>query len=103
MVPNFEALEAWAGKRGLPTADRAALLERPEALAAYQEVVDGVNATLARFEAVKKFRLIAEPFTISGGELTPTLKVKRRVIEQRFAALLAEIYEEASPAAAPEQ
>jgi long-chain acyl-CoA synthetase len=103
MVPNFEALEAWAGKRGLPTADRAALLERPEAVAAYQEIVDGVNATLARFEAVKKFRLIAEPFTISGGELTPTLKVKRRVIEQRFAALLAKIYEEASPAAAPEQ
>jgi len=103
MVPSFEALEAWAGQHGLASADRAALLKRADVAAVYQEVVDRVNATLARFEAVKKFRLIAEPFTISGGELTPTLKVKRRVIEQRFAGLLAEMYEEAPPAAAPEQ
>ncbi|OFV79545.1 MAG: hypothetical protein A2Y78_06250 [Acidobacteria bacterium RBG_13_68_16] len=102
IVPGFEALDAWAGKRGLPTADRAALLERPEVQAAYQEVVDGVNANLARFETIKRFRLIAEPFTISGGQLTPTLKVKRRVIEQRFAALLAAMYEEGSPATSPE-
>jgi len=102
MVPNFEALAGWAAAHGLPTADRAALLERPEVQAAYQEVVDGVNANLARFETVKKFRLIGEAFTISGGQLTPTLKVKRRVIEQRFAALLAEMYEEASPIPAPE-
>ena len=102
VVPNFEALEGWAAARGLPIADRAALLERPEVLAAYQEVVDGVNANLARFETVKKFRLVGEAFTISGGQLTPTLKVKRRVIEQRFAALLAAMYEEASPVARPE-
>jgi long-chain acyl-CoA synthetase len=103
MVPNFEALERWAAAHGLPTADRAALLVRPEVLAAYQEVVDVVNANLARFETVKKFRLIGEAFTISGGQLTPTLKVKRRVIEERFAALLAEMYEEAPPPAAPEK
>jgi long-chain acyl-CoA synthetase len=101
IVPNFEALEAWAAKRKLPTAERTALLERPEVLAAYQEVVDGVNANLARFETVKKFRLIGEAFTISGGQLTPTLKVKRRVIEERFAALLAAMYEDAPPAARP--
>jgi long-chain acyl-CoA synthetase len=94
IVPNFEALEAWAGKHGLPATDRAALVERPEVLAAYQDVVDGVNANLARFETVKRFRLITEAFSISGGQLTPTLKVKRRVIEQRFAPLLAAMYEE---------
>ena len=103
MVPNFEALDAWAKQRGLPAADRAALLERPEVAAAYQDVVDGVNANLARFETIKKFHLVAEPFTISGGQLTPTLKVKRRVIEQRFASLLAAMYEEGSPATSPER
>jgi len=102
IVPNFEALDAWAAKKGLPTADRTTLLERPDVQAAYQEVVDGVNVNLARFETIKRVRLIAEPFTISGGQLTPTLKVKRRVIEQRFATLLAAMYEEGSPAAAPE-
>jgi long-chain acyl-CoA synthetase len=103
MVPNFEALDPWAKQRGLPAADRAALLERPEVAAAYQDVVDGVNANLARFETIKKFHLVVEPFTISGGQLTPTLKVKRRVIEQRFASLLAAMYEEGSPATSPER
>jgi long-chain acyl-CoA synthetase len=56
-----------------------------------------VNHDLARFETVKKFRLVPEPFTISGGELTPTLKVKRRVVETRYSAILASLYaEEAS-------
>jgi long-chain acyl-CoA synthetase len=94
IVPNFEALDAWAGKRDLPIADRATLLERPEVQAAYQDVVDGVNSTLARYETIKKFRLVKEAFSISGGHLTPTLKVKRRVIEQRFAHLLSAMYEE---------
>jgi long-chain acyl-CoA synthetase len=97
IVPNFETLQAWAARRGLPTSDPAALLERPEVIAAYQEVVDGVNANLARFETVKKFRLVPEAFTISGGHLTPTLKVKRRVIEERFARLLEAMYEEGPP------
>jgi long-chain acyl-CoA synthetase len=103
IVPGFEALDGWARQRGLPTGDRATLLERPEVQTAYQEVVDGVNASLARFETIKKFRLITEAFTISGGQLTPTLKVKRRAIEQRFAALLAAMYEEGSQATSPEQ
>jgi long-chain acyl-CoA synthetase len=98
VVPNFEALETWARGRGIAAADRLELLRRPEVLAAYQEIVDGVNANLARFETVKKFRLIAEPFTISDGQLTPTLKVKRRVIAQRYGARLAEMYEEGAPA-----
>jgi long-chain acyl-CoA synthetase len=98
IVPNFEALETWARGRSLAGADRLALLRRSEVVAAYQEIVDGVNASLARFETVKKFRLIAEPFTIVDGQLTPTLKVKRRVIAQRYGAVLAEMYEEGSPA-----
>jgi len=102
IVPNFEALDAWATKRGVPAKDRSALLGRPDLLAAYQEVVDGVNANLARYETIKRFRLIAEPFTISGGQLTPTLKVKRRVIEQRYAALLRVMYEEGAAGTPPE-
>ncbi|HVN33270.1 MAG TPA: long-chain fatty acid--CoA ligase [Thermoanaerobaculaceae bacterium] len=94
IVPNFEALDVWATKRGVPAGDRVALLTRPDVLAAYQEMVDGVNANLARYETIKRFRLIAEPFTISGGQLTPTLKVKRRVIEERFALLLSAMYGE---------
>jgi long-chain acyl-CoA synthetase len=94
IAPNFEALNHWAAERGLSAETPAGLIARQEVEAAYQEVVDGVNHNLARFESVKKFRLVAEPFTIAGGELTPTLKVKRRVVEKRFGGLLTSMYEE---------
>jgi long-chain acyl-CoA synthetase len=99
IVPNFEALNDWAAKRGLPVTAPAELIVRPEVEAAFQEIVDGVNQNLARFESVKRFRLVAEPFTIGGGELTPTLKVKRRVVEKRYGALLASMYEESAAGA----
>jgi len=58
-----------------------------------QKAVDAVNADLAQVETVKKFHVLAEPLSIDGGELTPTLKVKRRVIYQRFAAAIEAMYE----------
>jgi long-chain acyl-CoA synthetase len=94
LVPTFESLLAWAARRGLPTSDTAVLLAQPEVLALYQGIVEEVNGELARFETIKKFRLLAQPFTMDGGELTPTLKVKRRVIEERFGALLDAMYRE---------
>ena len=68
------------------------MLARPEVAAAFQAVVDAVNRDLARFEAVKKFRLVPEPLTMDKGELTPTLKVKRRVVEKRYAHLIEALY-----------
>jgi len=67
IVPNFETLGRWAAERGLPAATPAELIARPEVLAAYQEIVDGVNKDLARFESIKKFRIVAEAFTIAAG------------------------------------
>jgi long-chain acyl-CoA synthetase len=94
LVPAFEALFAWAAERGLPTGDARALLEHPDVRGLYEGIVEEVNGELARFETIKKFRLLAQPFTMDGGELTPTLKVKRRVIEERYGALLEEMYRE---------
>jgi long-chain acyl-CoA synthetase len=92
LVPSFEELERWAAHRGFDAGDRTALLARPEVAAAFQAVVDAVNRDLARFEAVKKFRLVPEPLTMDKGELTPTLKVKRRVVEKRYAHLIEALY-----------
>jgi long-chain acyl-CoA synthetase len=92
LVPSFEELERWAKERGIDAADRAALLARPDLVAAFQAVVDEVNRGLARFEAVKRFRLVTEPFTMDQGELTPTLKVKRRVVEKKYAAAIESLY-----------
>jgi long-chain acyl-CoA synthetase len=94
IVPAWENLERWAAQHGVTDADRAALLSRPEVVAAFQAAVDAANHGLARFETVKKFRIVAEPFTIGGGELTPTLKVKRRVVAARYEAVLSAMYGE---------
>jgi long-chain acyl-CoA synthetase len=59
-----------------------------------QDHIERVNHDLARFETVKKFRILAEDFSVEGGELTPTLKVKRRVIQDRYEDLIDQFYEE---------
>jgi len=92
IVPSYEGLANWAKERGVQASDPKALIESDEVIQAYQEVVSEVNRDLARFETVKKFRLVAEPFTISAGELTPTLKVKRRAVEARYSDVLATMY-----------
>ena len=94
IVPNPEPLARWAQEHGLPASDVRSLLDKPEVLAAYQKIVDDVNRNLARFETIKKFRLLPESFSIAGGELTPTLKVKRRVVERRHQEVLASMYTE---------
>lgn len=97
LVPNFEELARWAQAKGIPVADREALVEHPAVLELYQGIADEVNRNLARFETIKKFRLLTQPFTMDGGELTPTLKVKRRVILQRFGHLIEAMYSEGEP------
>jgi long-chain acyl-CoA synthetase len=92
LVPSFEALERFAAERGFDASDRAELLARPEVVAAFQEVIEAANRDLARFEAIKRFRLISEPLSMDKGELTPTLKVKRRVVEKRDASRIESLY-----------
>jgi long-chain acyl-CoA synthetase len=68
--------------------------DRPEIVAEVQRAVDAANADLARVEQVKKFRILPRPFGIDTGELTPTLKVKRRVIAEKFGHEIEAMYRE---------
>jgi long-chain acyl-CoA synthetase len=70
-------------------ADRVA---RPEVQAHFQAAVDAANAELPRWEQIKRWSAVPVEFTPEGGELTPTLKLKRRVIADRYAALIEELY-----------
>ena len=63
-------------------------------IALYQEVVDALNRELSQFERIKKFALLPAEFTIASGELTPTLKVKRKVVEQRWKDAIEGLYGE---------
>jgi|CXWL01.1.fsa_nt_gi long-chain acyl-CoA synthetase len=91
IVPDFETLEAWAKGQGLPS-DRAALLAHPKVKAIFKAGVDSVNEHLAKYEHIIAWELVGNEFTIDGGELTPTLKVKRRVINEKYKATLDRLY-----------
>jgi long-chain acyl-CoA synthetase len=90
--PNFAALEGWARREGVVAGSRAALVADGRVLALYGELVSEVNATLASFETVKRFRIVAEEWAQETGELTPSMKLKRRVITERYASAIAELY-----------
>ena len=95
IVPAFEELVRWAEDAGLETTDPEELTALPDVVRLFGDIVEGENGVLARFEQVKAFRLLSRPLSVETGELTPTLKVKRRVIERRFAALIDAMYEQA--------
>jgi long-chain acyl-CoA synthetase len=87
-----EALPDWAAERGLPT-DMASLSQSDAARELVQEVVDGVNAERSRYEQIKRFVILPRDFTMDDDELTPTLKLKRRVVASHFGPELGELYE----------
>jgi long-chain acyl-CoA synthetase len=92
VVPNRDPLTAWAKERGLPADDYDRLLGHVDAVAKIEREVMGNLRDLASYETPKKFVLIRDDFTIENGELTPTLKVKRRVVEKKYADRIEAVY-----------
>ncbi len=86
-----EFFEAWAKQHG-KEGTIAELVDDPDLQAEIQQAIDAANALVSKAEAVKAFRILPVDFTIEGGELTPTLKVKRRVVSDRYADAIASIY-----------
>ncbi|MBV8205886.1 MAG: long-chain fatty acid--CoA ligase [Acidobacteria bacterium] len=84
IAPNFGPLEAWASERGMAHAGRGELIAEPAVQGLYQGIVDRLNDSLAQFEKLKKVLIVPDEFSIAGGEITPTLKLRRRVVEERY-------------------
>jgi long-chain acyl-CoA synthetase len=101
VVPNWEQLEKWAKYKNLIWTDRAQLLQMPTVHAKMEKEVAEELQGLARFEMPKKIALLENDFSIERGELTPTLKVKRRVIDQTYKSVIDSLYiNEAEPVGA---
>jgi long-chain acyl-CoA synthetase len=100
--PNFGALEEWARENNVAFASRAELVANPKTQALYEGIVEGINGNLARFEKLKRVMLVADEFTIDNGVLTPTLKLRRRVIEERYKKQIDELYAQAETTAVPQ-
>jgi long-chain acyl-CoA synthetase len=90
--PNFAALEGWAKGQGIAAGDHAALVKDAKVVKAYQEIVDKVNMGLANFESMKRMSIVPEEWSVEDGTLTPSLKLKRRVVERKYAKEIDEFY-----------
>ena len=93
IVPDFEALKEYALNRGITYANDADLIAVPEIHKLIDENIDTLQRDLANFERVRRFTLLNKPFTIEGGELTPSLKVRRKIVEERYAHLIEGMYQ----------
>ena len=86
-----ETFPAWAEKHG-KTGQVSDLLQDGDLVGAVQDAVDKANKTVSRAESIRKFKILAEEFTVEGGELTPTLKLKRNVVHERFSDDIENLY-----------
>jgi long-chain acyl-CoA synthetase len=95
--PNLAALKDWAKENGV-AGDAQALVKDAKVLAEYKRIVSTVNTTLAPFEILKRIAVVAEEWSVEGDELTPSMKLKRRVVEKRYAAEIADFYKDETAA-----
>jgi long-chain acyl-CoA synthetase len=92
VVPNFEKIEAFARTAGIPFQSREDLVKNPEIVDFVFKEINAATPELASFERIKKIALLPSDFTIESGELTPTMKVKRNVVEVRYKEQIDRLY-----------
>jgi long-chain acyl-CoA synthetase len=97
VAPHFPALEDWAHENGVAVSSPEQLVAEPRVKALYDGIVADVNQRLAQFETLKKVLLVPEEFTIAGGTMTPSQKVRRRFVEEKYRRQIDALYEEPSP------
>jgi long-chain acyl-CoA synthetase len=94
IVPEFTALERRLKDLGRPPGTREELIARSDVIALYQEIIDALNRELSQYERIKRIALLPREFSVDSGELTPTLKVKRKVVEERWGKQIESLYRE---------
>jgi long-chain acyl-CoA synthetase len=93
--PHFPVLEDWARANEIDTGSRQTLVADAKVQALYEGIIEDLNQNLARFEKLKRVLIVAEEFSATDGTLTHTFKVRRRGIEERYRALIDDMYEKA--------
>jgi long-chain acyl-CoA synthetase len=98
IVPDWEQLEAYAKLKGLNLRTRAEFCNHPRIIDLFERQIAARSGTLAQFEKIKRIALLDQELTVEGGEMTPTLKVKRRIVDQKYRDVIDGIYSEADMA-----
>jgi long-chain acyl-CoA synthetase len=93
IVPDFAYLESWAKLKGISCSNPCEITKNPQVIARVQKEIETYNEHFGQWEKIKKFVLLSEAWTIDNGALTPTLKLKRKVITERYAVQIEELYQ----------
>ena len=92
IIPDFERLKRYAADQGIDAADNGESVKNEKIRSLYRHRIDDLTKDFARYEQIKQFVLLPDEFTEATGELTPTLKIKRKVVEKKFAKEIEELY-----------
>ena len=90
--PDFEFVKAWAKKKGINLKSNEELVENEEVKKRFKEEIDGINTKFGHWEQIKKFELTPDVWSIDGGHLTPTMKLKRKNVKEIYQKLYDKIY-----------
>jgi len=94
--PNFSFLGNWWARNKIHFENNIELIKIPEVISRYQKEINTINEGLSEHEYIKRFRLVSDQWSPQTGELSPTLKLRRRVIYQKYEAILDEVYGQSS-------
>jgi len=92
--PHYDYLKSWCSRKGIDWTSPAEMIADPRIIARFQREIDATNAQYGQWEKVKKFALTPDLWTIADGHVTPTLKLRRKPILQRYAGLYEALYQE---------
>jgi long-chain acyl-CoA synthetase len=94
VVPNFVILEEYCQKNNIPFTSREEVIKNPQIIKLYEDIIEKRTESLGQVEKIKKFTLLTSELTQEGGELTPTMKLKRKFINQKYKDIIDKMYEE---------
>lgn len=92
IVPSIPTLKEWLRQKGIAFTSNEAIIHQPEVVELYRKLIDSFNEYFNHVEQVKRFELLPDEWTIDSGELTPTLKLKRKVIMEKYKTAIDRIY-----------
>jgi long-chain acyl-CoA synthetase len=93
IVPSFDGLKEYCKRKDIPYTSDLEMVKKPEVIEKYQTEVDQFNKYFGKWEQIKRFKLLENPWGIDTGELTPTMKLKRKVITQKYQKQIEEVYQ----------
>lgn len=94
VVPDFDNLKLWADQNKISYTEEKDLINNDKVQGLFNDIIEKTNKGLGRVEQIKKFKLLPEPFSQENGELTPTLKIKRRAVQDNYKEIIEEMYKQ---------